>query len=55
MSHNLSWMEYLEQVAIAAKQLGYDMNQVAMFRQDIYEAWLDGHSVEDCIKTEFSV
>ena len=53
MNHDLSWIEYLTQVATAAKELGYTMNQVSMFQQDIYEAWLDGHSVEDCVKTEF--
>ena len=53
MNHDLSWIEYLTQVATAAKDLGYNMSQVSLFQQDIYECWLDGHSVEDCVKTEF--
>lgn len=53
MNHDLSWIEYLTQVATAAKELGYTMNQVSMFQQDIYEAWLDGHSVQDCVESEF--
>lgn len=53
MNHDLTWLEYLGEVASAAKALGYDYAQVAMFQQDIYEAWLDGHSVQNCVESEF--
>lgn len=53
MNHDLSWIDYLKAVAEEAKLLGYNMSQVAMFKNDIYEAWLAGHSVEQCVATEF--
>ena len=53
MNDDIEWLDYLKAVAEEAKSLGYNMSQVAMFRQDIYDAWLNGHSVEYCVKTEF--
>ena len=52
-NEDLTWMEYLFEVGIEAKALGYNINQVSMFQGDIRDYWLEGKSVEQCVEDIF--
>lgn len=53
MNDDIEWLDYLKAVAEEANLLGYNMRQVAMFKNDVYDAWLEGVSVQDCVAKEF--
>jgi hypothetical protein len=49
MNDDIPWLDYFVQVAKMAKQLGYNTEQVLMFKEDIRECWLDHKSVEEAV------
>ena len=48
-----TYHEYLERITSEAKELGYTLNQVLMFTNDIYESWLNGESVTKVVDEIF--
>lgn len=50
---NETFSDYVQQVVLLAKNLGYSQEQMNMFFFDIEECYNDGKTVEECVNIVF--
>ena len=49
----MTFKEYFVAVIEAARQSGYKTNQIVKFRYDIYDCFIEGKSVDECVEEIF--